>query len=120
MEGRHRQLEARLDTVGWGLLFIAVGAVLLMPGFPDGTWLVAAGAVMIGAGFVRVAVGLPIVWTTACVGVAAFVAGVAQAGGFERAAGPLVLLALGVTLIGAAAYRPATHARVPSMGQEGR
>lgn len=120
MDGRNREFEARLDAVGWGVLFVAVGAVLLVPGLPAGAWLTAVGVVMVGVSLVRVAVGLPVVWTTVVVGIAAFVAGVAQVAGFESAAGPLVLVAVGVTLIGAAAYRTERTARLASAGQEGR
>jgi hydrogenase/urease accessory protein HupE len=120
MDGRNRELEARLDAVGWGVLFVAVGGVLLVPGLPSGAWLVAVGVVMVGASLVRLAVDLPVVWSTAVVGIAALVAGVAEVAGLENAAGPLVLVALGITLIGAAAYRAERTARLASAGPEGR
>jgi hypothetical protein len=120
MDDRNRQFEARLDAVGWGVLFVVVGAVLLVPGLPAGAWLTAAGVVMVGVSLVRVAVGLAVVWTTACVGVAALVAGAAQLAGLESAAGPLVLVALGITVIGTAVYRPERTGRLASAGQQGR
>ena len=43
----------RVDTLGWGLLFVAIGAVSLMPAMPEGAWLVAAGLVMLGASGAR-------------------------------------------------------------------
>ncbi|MGZ8437536.1 MAG: hypothetical protein ACXWXR_03230 [Candidatus Limnocylindrales bacterium] len=57
---------------------------------------------------------------TAVVGIAALVAGVAEAAGLECAAGPLVLVAVGVTLIRSAAYRTERTARLATHGQEGR
>ena len=48
----------RVDTIGWGLLFVAIGAVNLMPGMPDGAWLIAAGIVMLGASAVRASMRL--------------------------------------------------------------
>lgn len=120
MDDRNRQLEARLDSVGWGVLFVAVGAVLLIPGMPSGSWLAAVGVVMVGVSLVRVWLGLPIAWTTVCIGVAALVAGGAEIAGLESSAGPLVLVAVGATLIGAAAYRPGRTARLGATRQEGR
>lgn len=120
MDDRNRQLEDRLDTAGWGVLFVAVGAVLLIPGLPSGAWLAAVGVVMIGVSLMRVAVGLPVVWSTAIVGIAALVAGMAEVAGLEHAAGPLVLVALGITLIGAAAYRWTQTGRLAAAAQKGR
>lgn len=120
MDDRIRQLEGRLESVGWGVLFVAVGAVLLIPGMPSGSWLTAVGVVMVGVSVVRVRVGLPMAWTTLCVGVAALVAGAAEIAGLESSAGPLVLLAVGATLIGAAAYRPARTASFTATREEGR
>jgi hypothetical protein len=120
MDVRHRQLEARLDTVGWGVLFVATGAVLLIPGLPAGSWLLAVGIVLVGVSLARVAVRLPVVLTMACVGVAALVAGAAEIAGLESAGGPLVLVAVGVTLIGAAAFRPERIERLASTAQQGR
>jgi hypothetical protein len=118
MEDRDRAFEARLDAVGWGLLFVVVGAVLLIPDLPDGTWLTAVGAVMVGVSLVRFAVGLPIGWTTAIVGIAALVAGVCQVAGLESMAGPLALVVVGITLIGSAAVRIERPARFTSNRRE--
>ena len=120
MESRNREFESRLDTVGWGVLFVAVGAVLLVPGLPSGAWLAAVGVVMVGVSLVRIAAGLPVVLTTVVVGIAALVAGLAEMAGLETAAGPLVMVAVGVALIGAAASRTQRAARLTSAREEGR
>ena len=43
----------RVDTTGWGVLFLAIGVVSLLPAMPNGSWLVAAGLVLLGASAVR-------------------------------------------------------------------
>jgi hypothetical protein len=112
MEDRDRAFEARLDAVGWGLLFVVVGAVLLIPDLPAGSWLIAVGAVMVGVSLVRLAVAMPVVWTTAIVGIAALVAGICQVAGLESVAGPLVLVVVGITLIGSAALNTERSTRL--------
>lgn len=118
MEDRDRAFEARLDAIGWGLLFVVVGAVLLVPDLPSGSWLVAVGAVMVGVSLVRLAMSLPIVWTTAILGIAALVGGICEVAGLESVAGPVVLVAVGLTVIGSAAFRAEPTARLnPNRGQ---
>lgn len=120
MDSRQRELEARLETLGWGALFVAAGAVLLLPGLPSGAWLTAAGVVMVGVSGVRVAAGLPVIWTTVVVGIGALVAGIAGMAGLASAAGPLALVAIGLVLIGATLSRTARIARFTSAQEKGR
>lgn len=96
---------AGLDAIGWGVLFVVVGVVLLAPGLPTGSWLVAAGAVMILMCVVRAARGLPVEWFTAICGAVAFVGGGAAILGLQGAAGPLALVAAGVAVIALAFLR---------------
>jgi hypothetical protein len=96
---------ASLDAIGWGVLFVVVGVVLLAPGLPPETWLVAAGAVMILLSAVRAARGLPVDWFTAVCGAVALVGGGAAILGFQGAAGPLALVAAGVAVIAVAFLR---------------
>ena len=105
IEREGRNLEARLDAVGWGVLFIVVGGVLLAPGLPEDAWLVAAGAVMLGVSIARALLGLTVPWITVVVGTAAFVGGGAGIVGLESAGGPLVLVALGLAVIGLGFYQ---------------
>jgi hypothetical protein len=105
IERERRSLEARLDAVGWGVLFIVVGGVLLAPDLHEDTWLVAAGAVMLGVSVARALLGLAVPWITMVAGTAAFVGGGAGVLGLESAGGPLVLVALGVAVIGLGFYR---------------
>ena len=88
-----------VDTIGWGLLFVAIGAVNLIPAMPDGAWLIAAGIVMLGASAVRASMRLRVHGVTAVVGIVALAAGVFTVVGFTTEVGPLVLIVLGLTLV---------------------
>jgi hypothetical protein len=99
-------LDERIDRLGWGVLFIAVGAVGLVPGLPENAWLIATGVVMLGACVVRAQLGLPVHGLTMVTGTVALAAGISSAVGLSTATGPIVLAVLGLALIIAALYRP--------------
>jgi hypothetical protein len=89
--------EARVDAIGWGVLLVIVGGVLLAPGLPTDAWLVAAGAVMVATSIVRAVLGLAVSWITAVVGTARL----SEVELDHRArgrGGPLVLIALGTAV----------------------
>ena len=88
-------LSDRVDTLGWGLLFVAIGAVSLLPAMPDGAWLIAAGLVMLGASAARAWLRLPVSGVTVVVGIVALAAGVFTVAGLTTEVGPLVLIVLG-------------------------
>ena len=98
-------ISDRVDTIGWGLLFVAIGAVSLMPAMPDGAWLIAAGIVLLGASAVRAWMGLGADGTTIVVGVVAMSAGIFTIAGLTTEVGPLVLIVLGLALVVGALYR---------------
>ena len=95
----------RVDTIGWGLLFVAIGVVSLIPAMPDGAWLVATGLVMLGASAVRAWMGIGAYTTTIVVGVVALSAGIFTVAGFTTEVGPLVLIVLGLALVVGTLYR---------------
>lgn len=110
MNGRGRaddaEFERRVDAVGWGVLLVALGGVLLLPDAPEQLWLVAVGAVMLGMSVVRAVLGLPVVWFTAMVGAGALVWGGAAVLGFPDEAAALALLAVGSLLVVGELVRP--------------
>jgi hypothetical protein len=95
----------RADTIGWGVLFVAIGAVSLMPAMPDGAWLIAAGIVLLVASAVRAWMSLGAYGTTIVVGVVALSAGIFTVAGLTNEVGPLVLIVLGLALVVGALYR---------------
>ena len=53
---RH-DIAGRIDAIGWGLLFLMTGVLVLVPGVPDGTWLVGLGLLMLGVNATRLYIG---------------------------------------------------------------
>ena len=95
----------RVDTIGWGVLFLVIGVVSLLPAMPNGSWLVAAGLVLLGASAVRAWMRLPVYGATLVAGVVALAAGIFTVAGLTTEVGPLVLIVLGLTIVAGALYR---------------
>ena len=108
------EVSDRVDTVGWGILLVVIGAVSLMPGMPDGAWLVAAGVVMLGASAVRAWLRLGVHGVTVVVGIVALAAGVFTLAGLSTEVGPLVLIVLGLTIVVGALQRARRSDGVPA------
>jgi hypothetical protein len=66
---------------------------------PDGSWLIAAGLVMLGVSAARALLRLQVRGVTIVVGIVALAAGIFIVAGLTSAVGPLVLIVLGLTLI---------------------
>lgn len=93
------ELSGRIDTLGWGLLVIAIGAVGLVPNLPKDAWLIEAGAVMVGLSAVRARLRLPVRAVTTVVGAIALAAGIGSVLGLTAVTGSLVLIVFGVALL---------------------
>ena len=50
-----KQLNERLENIGWGLFLIMIGGIWLVPDrfVPEGTWLIGAGLILIGLNIIR-------------------------------------------------------------------
>lgn len=94
-----RLAAERWDAVGWGLLLVMTGIVLLVPGLPDGTWLVGFGAILVAVNLARSASGIGAEWLWVIVGAGAMLAGVGAIAGVDLPVVALVLLAGGLALI---------------------
>ncbi len=53
-------LESRVDAFGWGIFFVMSGAMLLVPGLPDGSWLAGVGVLFLGLSAARAMLGLQV------------------------------------------------------------
>jgi hypothetical protein len=94
-----KDLDSRLDTVGWGLFFLMSGGVLLVPGLPDGSWLVGLGAIFLGFSAVRFATGLPVSGFAVVVGIVAVAVGAGTMAGVAVPWFSLLLILCGLAIV---------------------
>ena len=94
----HHELERRLDAIGWGLLFLVSG-VLLVPDAPDGSWLAAVGAILLGVSAAKWALGAGASWFVAILGAVGLASGLGEMAGFDVPGVALLLILCGVALI---------------------
>ncbi len=94
-----RDLPTRIEAIGWGLVFLMTGTLALIPGVPDGTWLVGLGVLMLGLNATRTFVGLPLERFGAILGSAAVVAGLGIMAGVDVPVFALLLILCGLAII---------------------
>lgn len=90
-------LEERLNDFGWGLLLIVVGGILLLPSkhVPQGSWLIAAGLILLGLNVARALSGLGIRGFSVILGVVALIAGLGEFFEIGLPLFPIVLIVIG-------------------------
>ncbi len=95
----HQDLERRLDDAGWGVFLVMSGALLLIPGVPDGAWLTGVGAIFVGFSALRRVVGIPVSWVAVILGIVAMAAGIGAMAGVTVPAFALLLLLCGIAIL---------------------
>lgn len=92
-------LDHRLDVLGWGVFFLMTGVLLLIPGLPEGSWLIGLGILLLGLAGVRVALGLAFEWFGVILGSSALLAGFGAMAGLDIPVFAFFLVACGLALI---------------------
>lgn len=92
-------LTHRIDVLGWGILLLMTGVLLLVPGMPEGAWLVGVGALLLGLAGVRRALGLTFGWFGVILGASALLAGLGAIAGVSIPVFALFLVACGLAII---------------------
>jgi hypothetical protein len=95
----HHDLPRRIDAIGWGLLFLMSGVLFLIPGLPEGTWLVGLGLLMLALNATRLFIGLPLDRFGVLIGSGALLAGLCTMAGMEVPVFALLLVAFGLAII---------------------
>ncbi len=95
---RKATLNSRLEDFGWGVLLITIGAIWLLPEkqVPLGSWLVAAGLIMLGLNVIRYLNRIKMSGFSLVVGILAVFDGLSEFFGLK-----LPLLAIALIVIGA-------------------
>src|SRR5512144_2962946 len=81
----------RLDQIGWGIFLVMIGVIWLVPGVPQGAWLIGTGILLLVLNAIRSRLGIP--WSTVSValGVLALVAGLGDFTGIKLPLFPICL-----------------------------
>jgi hypothetical protein len=95
---RHGQ---RLDEIAMALVFIMTGGLWLAPKamFPEGSWLVGAGLILLGLNAARRIRGVKTSGFGIIVGLVAFAAGIGRIIGQDLPVVPVLLIILGIGLV---------------------
>jgi hypothetical protein len=93
-------LESRIDAIGWGVFFVMSGAMLLVPGLPDGSWVTGVGIILVGLSGLRYALGLPVSTFAVVCGIVALAAGAGAMAGVAVPWFALLLVLCGLALVG--------------------
>jgi hypothetical protein len=99
------ELGGRLDAIGWGLLFLVSGVLLLLPDAPEGSWLAAVGAILLGVSAGKWLLGVGASWLIAILGAVGLITGLGEMTGYDVPGLSLVLILCGAALIGAQLIR---------------
>jgi hypothetical protein len=92
-------VASRIEAIGWGLLLLMTGILFLVPGLPDGTWLVGLGVLMLGLNATRIYVGLRPDRFGVILGTGAVLAGFVIMAGIDVPVFALLLILCGLAII---------------------
>ena len=99
--GHNHDFDRNLDTIGWGLFFILLGSIWLVPEdmVPEGLFLIGLGVIFVGLNIVRYAAGRAINTFWVVVGLILLVIGVCDFFGLDIPVIPLIIIIIGVSMI---------------------
>jgi hypothetical protein len=89
----------RLDQIGWGIFLVMIGVIWLVPGVPQGTWLIGTGVLLLVLNAIRSRLGVQWIGVSVALGVLALVAGLGDFTGIAIPLFPICLVIIGATLI---------------------
>ncbi len=98
-----RELDGRLETIGWACFLILLGGIWLVP-FPserilEAAFLVGVGLIMLGLNAARAAGGIHMRGFTTLLGAFALISGLAAFAGLALPFWPVLLILIGAYLI---------------------
>lgn len=98
---RKTALSWRLEAIGWGVLLITVGTIWLLPEkqVPQGSWLIAAGLIMLGLNAIRYFNAIRMSGFSLAVGIFALLAGLGKFFGLKLPLFAIALIGVGACLL---------------------
>ena len=96
-----KDLDKRLDAVGWGLFLIMTGGLWLAPegAVPEGTWLIGVGVIILGLMAIRYQYGIKVNAFWLVLGLIALAFGISSMFGLSIPVFPILLIVIGATVI---------------------
>ena len=94
-------LSKRLEDFGWAVLLIAIGTIWLLPEklLPQGSWLIAAGIIMLGLNAIRYFNGIKMVGFSLVAGILALLAGLGEFFGLTLPLFAIALIVIGLVML---------------------
>ena len=98
---RKVSLNKRLEDLGWAVLLIAIGTIWLVPDklIAQGSWLIAAGLILLGLNAIRYSNGIKMRGFSLVVGIVALIIGLGEFFGLKLPLFPIALIAIGVGIL---------------------
>lgn len=90
---------ARLDQIGWGIFLVMIGTIWLVPGVPQGTWLIGTGILLLLLNGIRSRLGVQWSGISVALGTLALIAGLGHYTGINVPLFPVCLVVIGLALI---------------------
>ncbi len=100
-EEEKRQLNKRLETIGWALFLIMVGGIALVPDerVPEGLWSIGVGLILLGLNAARKYYGIKMSTGTIILGFIALVTGVGDMLGVDLPVLEILLIVVGLNML---------------------
>ena len=101
VEAKKKELDKRLDTIGWGLFLVMIGGIWLVPEgtVPEGTWLIGVGLIILGLMGIRSMNGIKINVFWLVVGLIALTIGIGEVYGINISVLPILLIIIGANIV---------------------
>lgn len=94
-----KDTAGRLDQIGWGIFLVMIGTIWLVPGVPQGTWLIGTGILLLVLNAVRYRLGVDWSGVSIALGAFALAAGLGDMSGIKLPLFPICLVIIGAALI---------------------
>jgi uncharacterized membrane protein len=106
-ETQIRDLNRRLEEVGWALFLIMIGSLWLLPEgrIPSDVWLIGAGLIMLGVNFARYFMRVKMSGFTVFLGILALVAGLSGVFNLKLPLFAALFIIFGVSLLMRALFK---------------
>lgn len=98
---RKSELNKRLEDIGWALVLVAIGCLLVVPAnqIPPGMGLIAIGLILLGINAVRYLNSIKMSTFSLILGVLALTAGLAKFFGIELPLFAIFLILMGISIL---------------------